>query len=206
MGVLSNVKSQDGNTVELYLDGQWFLSMPARDYLKYTVYARDEMSQIELEELGRKVLYERARERALRYVALSEKSCLQVLDKLKSWGYDEGVSVKALAYLKEAGYVDDARFARKFVEEKLRNKASSIKLLRYELEKRGIKGELAEEVLLPQTDREEERAMAAGQKKFSVLKGEPLEKKQKLVAFLQRQGFSYSMARRVSEELGRGEV
>jgi regulatory protein len=68
----------------------------------------------------------------------------QLLVKLDEKKFDRKISIKILSDLKEAGLVDDNRFARQMVESMLRNKPAGRAFLVAALRKKYISRELAE--------------------------------------------------------------
>ena len=67
---------------------------------------------------------EKAREAALRLLAVRARSEGELDDRLKRKGFDERTSAEVVAALKRVGLVDDEDFARAWVDEKLRKLAS----------------------------------------------------------------------------------
>ena len=97
-----------------------------------------------------------------------------------------------LERLVERGYVDDAKFARYYVENRFVKKGVSRKRLKMELMKKGISQEIIDEVLSERNDEEEILKIIA--KKRTKYTDE------KLVAYLCRQGFSYDLVRDLVEK------
>lgn len=97
-----------------------------------------------------------------------------------------------LERLVERGYVDDAKFARYYVENRFVKKGVSRKRLKMELMKKGISQEIIDEVLGERND--EEEILKIIEKKRAKYTDE------KLVAYLCRQGFSYDLARDLVEK------
>lgn len=97
-----------------------------------------------------------------------------------------------LERLVERGYVDDAKFARYYVENRFIKKGVSRKRLKMELMKKGISQEIIDEVLGERNDEEEILKIIA--KKRAKYTDE------KLVAYLCRQGFSYDLVRDLVEK------
>lgn len=90
------------------------------------------------------------------------------------------------------GYLDDAKFAEWYVENRFVKKGVSRKRLVMELRKKGVSGEIIDEVLGGRDDREEIQKMIARKRaKYDD---------EKLMAYLCRQGFSYDLVR---EELAK---
>ena len=92
----------------------------------------------------------------------------------------------------EKGYVDDAKFAEYYAENRFVKKGVSRKRLKMELTKKGVAAEIIEQVLDERNDEEEILKIIA--KKRAKYDDE------KLVAYLCRQGFSYQLAKELVEK------
>jgi regulatory protein len=91
--------------------------------------------------------YKKTLDRAAKLCSTSEKSSQDMRTKMISWGLDEQEADKALAYLVEQEFIDDARFARYFVKDKLKfNKWGRIKI-GYALRQKRLPDAVIEEAL-----------------------------------------------------------
>jgi regulatory protein len=73
--------------------------------------------------------YEKIIARAAKICSTAEKCSHDVKTKMISWGLDEEEADRAISYLVEQKFIDDARFARYFVKDKLKfNKWGRIKI------------------------------------------------------------------------------
>lgn len=111
---------------------------------------------------------------------------------------------QVLDELTEAGLIDDARFARAWVNDRDRFSPRGAFLLRQELIKKGLSKEDITAALQQRTEREEEpvdeleqaRALVEGrQRLYAHLPAET--RNRRLMAFLLRRGFSLDTARRI---------
>ena len=97
--------------------------------------------------------------------------------------------------LVEEGYLNDKGFARLFVESRIRSRPRSCALLRRELSQKGIDDEVIDTVLEGVDD--EHLARCSIEKKLNQwIKLDPVTFKKRLIGFLQRRGFSLSIAMR----------
>ena len=92
--------------------------------------------------------------------------------------------------LEEKGYLDDAKFAAYFVENRFQKKGVSKKRLKLELQKKGIAPNLIEEAFgaVSRSDAEEI-------KKTIIKKRGRYDTDEKLINYLVRQGFDFELAR-----------
>ena len=126
--------------------------------------------------------------------------------KLADKGFEESLIEPLLDKFEAAHLIDDAEYARSFVEQRGKHKKLSRTALRRELKERGITGELAEDALAARTD-EDERQDAAElvRKKLrpSMNFSDRTENEKilrRLVGMLARRGYSSSVAFSVVKE------
>ncbi len=120
--------------------------------------------------------------------------------KLLRSGFSEAESDETIQFMKEAGYLDDERYARLYVE--LNEARKSGGHIVQELRKRGVAGEVIERVM-EGCEGEEEALRRAMDKKVRQL-GTPLtkEKAERLKAYLYRQGYRPESIRRHLVDVG----
>ncbi|HHW32441.1 MAG TPA: regulatory protein RecX [Clostridiaceae bacterium] len=131
----------------IYIDGERSFSIREEDYFKLNLYEKKEVTQEELELIRNDILYNSARSAAIRYVSLMLRCESEVRNKLKTDGYEQSTIDKVIEDLKSLGYINDKLYAQKYVYDRMKLKPKSKRLLRFELQKRGISTEDIEEVL-----------------------------------------------------------
>ncbi|MBD2845213.1 RecX family transcriptional regulator [Paenibacillus sp. IB182496] len=104
--------------------------------------------------------------------------------------------------LEQERAIDDADYARRFAEQRLRLRAKGRLAIREELRRRGIDREQTADALSElDPEQELEAAVRAGGKKWLHLKGERLERRRKLMMFLARRGFPGDIVRSASARI-----
>jgi regulatory protein len=96
--------------------------------------------------------------------------------------------------MRELGYLDDAAYARFYVDARLASTPRSRRALAFELGRKGVERELAAAAVLPLSD--EDAAYEAAQRRLRSLRG--LDRQtftRKLGSFLASRGFGYGIAR-----------
>ncbi|MEX0986719.1 MAG: regulatory protein RecX [Bacteroidales bacterium] len=91
--------------------------------------------------------YNKLLSRAAKLCSTSEKCSHDVLEKLRNWGLEEEEALKAIKYLEDNKFLNDNRYARFFVRDKLRfNKWGRIKIS-YALRNKKVPSEIIEAAL-----------------------------------------------------------
>ena len=147
MTITAVEKNKDKGMVKVFIDDNYSFSIPEQDYINNKLYKDTIISEEQLSVIRDKVLVRSARERAVRYLTYKDRSEYEILKKLVDAGYDESVAQNAVNELKTIGYLDDTRFAMKYLSERIRTKALSKKTLGYELKNKGLEKEIIERAL-----------------------------------------------------------
>ena len=141
---------------------------------------------------------------ALNYVARAEQGRFLLSRKLEAKGFDKNSISKALDYMEEKGYIDDARFALSWLHSRAGKNEGRLKLSN-ELLARGIKKDVAKSVLddFFEENDEKEKCEKEYKKLLSKgLKGENDEKfEKKIYDRLVRLGFSSKIIREVKRTI-----
>ena len=133
----------------------------------------------------------RAEKYALDLLGRRPRTVSDVATRLRARGCPEPVTAGLVARLQSAGYLDDRRFARSWVEERSRSKPCGAARLGRELILKGVPAEVVSDVLAAEmTPRvEEELAVRAARRKSGPDGPRPGPETRKLWDFLRRRGF-----------------
>lgn len=133
-------------------------------------------------------LEKRAKNEAIKFVALRERSSYEVRKKLKVKEYSEDVINKVIKFLLDNKYVDDARFAELYSRSLIDSKGKGKNYLRKKLRERGINSRIIETELAKYSkDMEFEIALKeAGRRRKKT--------PESLLLFLRQRGFSQDVA------------
>jgi regulatory protein len=145
---------------------------------------------------------ERARQVCLRMLTAAPRTTAQLADAMRRKGVPDDVAQAVLGRLAEVGLIDDAAFARAWVESRHHARGLARRLLAAELEKRGVRGEdvrTAVGALDPDEEIATARRLVA--RAMAGTKGRPLPARiRRLVGLLARKGYPAPLAYRVVRE------
>lgn len=147
-----------------------------------------------------------AKQIVLSQISVSAKSRHQLSQVLARRSVPGDAAEEALDRFTELGYIDDAAFARAWVESRQRSRGLAAPALRRELRDKGIAPDLVDEVLLECVDADAERASAAAlvDKKLRAMgSGRPVDRDtatRRLVGMLARKGYNAGLAYSVVRE------
>jgi regulatory protein len=133
------------------------------------------------------------------------RSRKELADKLAQRNVPSELATRLLDRFEEVGLVDDAAFARSWVEGRHTARGLAPRALAQELRRKGVDDEVAREALeLIDSDDQEEAARALVRKKLrSLTRFDDATRTRRLVGMLARKGYAPGMAYAlVREELG----
>ena len=209
------------NRFNLFLDGQFSLSISQETLVRYHVKVGQQLDQPLLEEIVKGEQYAALFNRALHFLSYRPRSEKEVRDFLKRITKRESDSIHAvvvesvMSKLAEIGQVDDLAFAKWFVESRLRARPKGVRLLKMELAQKGVDREVVDEaVSIVQKEQghegnidEVELAYRAVAKKApGWQKLDARRFREKVTGFLGRRGFDWDTIKAVIDRLRPGRV
>lgn len=149
------------------------------------------LSDQDIAQLQSKETQEVAFQNALRFIGYRSRTTAEIVSKLAKKGFAEIVIQETIERLRTNGLLDDATFARTWVENQSTFRPRGQRALAFELRRKGVTDEVIAQAL-EETPGEEELAYQAGTRQAHKLVNlEGNEFRMKLSAFLARRGFSY---------------
>jgi regulatory protein len=145
---------------------------------------------------------ERARQLCLQQLTLAPKTRAQLRDVLAKRGIPDDVAETVLGRFAEVGLIDDAAFARAWVESRHYSKGLAGRALGAELRRRGVgDDEIREAVATLDPGAEAETARRLVEQKLAATRGQPPQTRtRRLAGMLARRGYPAGLAFRVIRE------
>jgi regulatory protein len=181
----------------LFVDGKYAFSLSAEGLLDSGFVVGQELSQVELRGAKRQSQADKAYNLTLAYVARRMRSEGELHDYFRRKQYAPELSEQIMRRLRQFDFVNDAEFARRWVENRRLLKATSTKKLRLELKQKRISDDIIRSVL--EADETDERQILRElvEKKRKQTR---YQNNEKLMMYLARQGFSYDDIKAVLNE------
>jgi regulatory protein len=198
MGTITSLKVQKGDNdrVSVFLDGEYAFSvslLAAAALKKGQVLTAAEIARLQAE--GAAHL---AYQQAVRYLGFRPRSKAEIESYLREKGAPLEVIGEVVERLVNRGYLDDAEFARFWVEDRTRFRPRGRRALRYELHQKGVAREDIDAALDGLA--EDAAAWEAVSNKLERWRGlDEREFQQKVMAFLSRRGFDYDTCREAAD-------
>jgi regulatory protein len=200
MGKITALTRQKRNPdrVNVYLDDEFAFGLAAITAVSLRI--GQILTPTEIERLQETDLEEKAKNVAIGFIEYRPRSVAETRQHLQKKEYPDDVIDRVVARLETVELLNDATFARYWVEQRETFKPRSKMALQLELRQKGIDRALIE-TAVAEVD-EIAAATQAAQAKARRWQNLPeLEFRKKLNGFLQRRGFSYDIIREVHEAL-----
>lgn len=182
---------------KVYLDGQFAFVLYKGELSRYHIAVGEELSELVYQQILKEVLLKRAKLRAMHLLNSMGRTENQLRDKLKQSLYPEEVIETAMNYVKSFGYVNDAEYARSFIDS--RKDRKSKRELYMQLGQKGIAKDTLDQIFEEYYDVEDSREAIEAimrKRRYDPEKATNVET-QKIMGYLMRKGFAYDDIRKV---------
>ncbi len=152
-------------------------------------------------------LEQRAKNVLLFQLSRSMKTRYQLAKILEKREIPDEIANAVLDRFTEAQLIDDAAFARAFVNSRLAISGKSRSVIARELKQKGVSAEDAQEALsIIDSELEDKTAYSVAKKRYQQLSSlSPDVRRRRLMGFLMRRGFSSSLTTRILRDLEQSE-
>lgn len=198
---------KDKNRVNIFLDGKFAFGVSLELVLKRGIKVGKELSEDQLKQLEKESDIEKIYARALRFATVRPRSEKEIERWFKRKAIEPQKTAEVFNRLKSLKLVDDEEFAKWWISQRSQFRPKGKIALIAELKQKGLGREIIEKALEKQDLPERELAKEAAAKKFAGLSKLSVEKKkEKLLSFLGRRGFSWEAAKDAVDEILKEEV
>ncbi len=205
MSVITDITEQSKNKkrVNLYIDGQFFSGVEKIVLLSENLHVGDAVDEKKLALIIEESEYTSCFQKASGYILKGGHTVKQVAGYLKDKGFDGKIIAKVIDKLQEYDYLNDAQFAKTYVE--LKSHKYGRHYLTAELRRKGVSEKDADAAVCAISEKDEDENAFFVAKKY--IKNRPLdiEVKQKCFRYLLSKGFSYDSAKSALDKLCRDE-
>jgi regulatory protein len=187
---------RDPDRIAVDLDGSFAFALPATLVAEERIDVGDLLDVDRVSALLAADQASRATEAALVFLGYRPRSEKEVRDRLRRGGYQQEAIEHAITRLHEWRYLDDADFARRWVENRTAHRPRGKRLLQQELRHKGIDGETARDAIDEADLDETGAAEALARRRLPAYAGDdPAAIRRRLGAYLARRGYGYDVIR-----------
>jgi regulatory protein len=189
---------KDKERCSIYIDGQFYCGMALETVILNRLKSGQSIDLARLDELQFESEKTTALDKAMKHLSASMKTQREITDFLKRKGYVDSVIDYVVERLQSYGFVDDAEYARQYVQNAERNKGK--KLVSLELQRKGVAADQAEKAVGNMQGESE----AAWRVLSKYMRGKEVTRETlyKALRYLIGKGFDYDTAKEVLSRLG----
>lgn len=190
------IEKMNKNKIKIFLSNESSFVMLEKDFKKLNL--KDKISDAQYDFIMENIVFNQARDTALKYLSSSAKSIAQIKNKLID--YPDEIVKKVIDLLIEYHYADDELFAKNYIYDCLTLRHyGKIKII-FDLRQKKIDDEIISSAIEKYVDDEKEIESA---KKFAQLKCKAFDEKSltKLKNMLHQRGFSFNIIQEVVKDL-----
>lgn len=192
---------KNGKRVNVYLDGAFGFGIDLDNLVINHIKIGTVLTDEEVQKIIRKAEFQKTLDKLLRFATIRPRSEKETLDYLKRKKVHESMWEDLFEKLKHFELLDDAKFAKWWVDQRLAFKKISGKVLKLELFKKGIDKEIIENVLEETPIDEEKMARELLERRAYKWDGLPeREAKQKKFQYLAGKGFNWEIVEKILSE------
>ena len=202
--VITSIKPQKNKKrVNIYLDGKFGFGLDLENFVKLGLTVEQELTEERINEIVKLAEFQKTYEKITKFATLRPRSEKEIKDWLKKKKVHQSLHKELFNRLKRLELVDDKKFARWWVEQRLNFRPRSKRAMVYELKNKGISKEIIEEIFSIQRIDEEkiaEKLLKSKNYRWRNLPG--AEARKKMAAFLQRKGFGWPIIKKALDKAG----
>ena len=196
MSIITRLASgrKNPNRVNLYLDGKFAFSLSLDEVVKNSLKKNLDLTPVQINALRQTDDFHRVYAKILNFISYRPRSEFEICSRLHQYQSNDIEGIIAL--LTDQGYLNDLVFAQWFVASRLTHKTRSPRALRAELARKGIAREIIDQALTRAEDPRDtiKRILS---KKLGTTGPLAVSARQKIFAYLLRQGFGWEMVKEV---------
>jgi regulatory protein len=194
------VQKRNRRRVNVHIDGHFAFGLAAIEAMRLEV--GQYLSAAEIARLKERDQIEVAYDYALTFLSHRPRSCAEVRRRLTQKAFDSQSIEKVISRLSRAGLLDDQAFTRYWIENRDTFKPRSSRALRYELRQKGVADSIIDDLLSDYDEGDAAYRAAFSQvQKLARQYHDNDALRSKLLAFLNRRGFSFDIARDTVEKV-----
>lgn len=206
-GTITALRAQanDPQRVNVFIDGEFALGVSLNTITQERLYIGRQLDEADYARIEQAERADKAFQAALRFLESRPRSAAEVRERLGRKSFEPREIDAAIARLGALGLIDDATFARFWVENRQACRPRGSSALREELRRKGIAPDVVASVLSDAalTGDEAGRARELARAALRKYAGAPDRATfaRRLGGYLQRRGFSFEVIRPIIEQL-----
>lgn len=197
-----SAQQRDEARVNIEIEGTFAFGLHVDIVLGHYLSVGTELSAEKIEQLQQEDEVKKAITAALNLLSFRPRASGELQRKLREKGYSAESAEAAIKRMLELGYLNDADFADRWIENRQEHKPRSRKLLQQELRQKGIDSDTIDDALAEIEIDEVTDALELARKKANSMQAlDQQTRHRRLSGFLGRRGYGYDVIRKVLEQI-----
>lgn len=197
--IITKIEILEKAKVKVFIDEGYAFMLHQKDLVQYPLKDGSEISTETYDEILEKLIWERAKQKALTLLKFTDRCELELKRKLSDAGYTESIIERTISYVKHYGYLDDRRYAANYIKARMERKSKLV--IKSELLQKGICHDILDGIMETEYGEDEDAELLAIKKCIAKKTRSPEEltydEKQKLIASLYRKGFAIGKIKQI---------
>jgi len=205
MSKISKIGSQKKRRgrFNIFVDGKFEVGVSEKDLIEAGLSKDQEVTKEELEKIKAKSNETKVKDKALRLLSLRPRSVLELQKKLEEKKYDPKLIRKTIKWLKKEGFLNDKKFAKDWVSNRKNFHPMGKRRLSLELRKKEVSQKIIDSEISKIKNKEEiKQAKDIAGRRAKLYKNlDKYKKREKIIAFLSRRGYSWDVIKEAIEKI-----
>jgi len=194
VAVITSIKQQKNkDRVNIYLDDKFGFGIDLENFVKLNLRVEQELTDEEIEKIVNKAEFQKTLDKLLRFAYLRPRSEKEIRNWLYRKKVPDMMHSDLFSKLKYFELLDDAKFAKLWVENRNEFHPKSKRILKQELQIKGISRDVIDDVLGEIEIDESKIAL-------DMLKKKKYSDEKKMLGYLIRNGFSFEIAKKAVKD------
>lgn len=203
MPKITSIKPQKSKKrVNIYLDNKFGFGLDLENFVKLRLKVEQELNDEEIANIVKKSEFQKTLDKLLNFAMIRPRSEKEFADWMRRKKVNESIVSDLFNKLNYFELIDDLKFAKWWVNQRLEFRKKSKKTLIGELRLKGIKSEIINSIFDDIEIDDKKLASSVLEKKYYRWEKLPIEeRKKKMAEYLLRNGFNWDDARSVIDDL-----
>ena len=199
MKITAIKKQKKRNRFNIFIDEKFAFALSEIALPQLNLYVNKEIGENDLSEIKAKIFFFEAEKVLINYLKYRQRTEKEIVSKLRQKGYQSGIISQLIEKYQKLGYINDEDFAESYLLDLISHHPQGKYLLISKLRQKGISKEVIDELIFKHISDDIEIEMAdrlLTQQRNRFAKYDTKERHEKALAYLQRKGFSYYIAKK----------
>lgn len=206
-GTITSLRAQvnDPERVNVFVDGEFALGVSLNTITRAGLFVGKPLSEAEIQQLAQLESADKAYQAALRYLEARPRATAEVRSRLERKEFTPEAIDAAIERLGQLGLIDDAAFARFWIDNRQLIRPRGANALRDELRRKGIAADVLASAIEANAEQTDEGAQALALARSALRKYANAPDRttftRRLGGYLQRRGYTFEVIRPIIDQL-----